>query len=325
MKFTTFNQLPLYMDDFFMTHLDVLTKKDALVIHNPKDALIITPVLIRSHKSLEEHIEYIRNNNIKKAIVVAEDIRFISECPSLEYLRVLPAIGASDFDYSPAYELPNLKWLCCCTTTGLDDEQVASVDYSQFKEVRRLSIHGYKGQHNVALANNVISLIFDFGYPKANDLRNSFPTEKLRNFAISQAPIMSLSGIESAKQLRRLELSYNRRLSDISALYSLRDTLACLEIEKCGKISDFSVLETLNNLEYLMLKGSNTLPDLTFLKNMPKLKYLHLTMNVADGDLSLCENLPYARIQNRKHYTHKDKDLPKNYSNPDEAYSFNEI
>lgn len=37
-KFITFNQLPLYTDDFFMRHLDVLSKKDALVIHNPPTA-----------------------------------------------------------------------------------------------------------------------------------------------------------------------------------------------------------------------------------------------------------------------------------------------
>ena len=65
--------------------------------------------------------------------------------------------------------------------------------------------------------------------------------------------------------------------------------------------------------------------SLFFLKNMPKLKYFHLTMNVVDGDLSLCEHVPYVKIQNRKHYSHKDKNLPKHYSNPDNAYSFNEI
>lgn len=325
MKLTSFNQLPLQTDDFALRHLDDLTQKDALVIHNPMDSLIVSPVLLKSCKSLDEHIEYIRDHNIKKAIVVAEDVQFLSECPSLEYLWVLPAIGSSDFDYSPIYKLPNIKWLRCDTTTGLNDEQVASVDYSQFNGLRRLSIHGAKGHQNVALAGNVVSLVFDSGYPNAKDLRNSFPGTALRNFAICQAPITSLSGIEISSQLRRLELSHNRKLTDISALQNLQETLACLEIDTCGKISEFSVLEKLHNLEYLTLKGSNILPNLSFLKNMPNLKYLHLTMNVADGDLSFCEQLPYARIQNRKHYSHKDKDLPKHYTNPNEAFSFNEM
>ena len=59
MKFTTFNQLPLYTNDFVLRHLDDLAKKEALVIHNPPDALVISPVFIKSSKSLNEHIEYI--------------------------------------------------------------------------------------------------------------------------------------------------------------------------------------------------------------------------------------------------------------------------
>lgn len=325
MKITTFNQLPLYTDDIFMRHLDVMSEKDTIVIHNPKDALITSPVLMKSHRSLSEHIDYICKNNIRKAIIVAEDIRFISKCPSLEYLWVLPALGVNNFDYSPVYELPNIKWLRCDTMTGWEGEQVASVDYSRFNKVRRLSIHGYKGHHNVALTQTVISLVFDFGYPNSNDLVNILPSAELRNLAVCQAPIKSLAGIETSKKLRRLKLSNNRKLSDISALDKLSESLACLEIDTCGKISDFSALETLVNLEYLTLKGSNTLPDLSFLMNMPKLRYLHLTMNVVNGDLSLCERLPYVRIQNRKHYSHKDKDFPKCYSDPDEAYSFNEV
>lgn len=325
MKFTTFNQLPLYTDDIFMRHLDVISEKDAIVIHNPKDALVASPVLMKSHRSLSEHIDYIGKNEIKKAIVVAEDIHFILECPSLEYLWVLPAIGTINFDYSPIYELPNIKWLRCDTTAGWDGEQVASVDYSRFAQVRRLSIHGCKGHHNVNLAQNVISLILDFGYPNSHDLRNILPGAELRNLAVCQAPITSLSGIENAQKLCRLELSNNRKLTDISSMQYLRETLGCLEIDACGKINDFSVLETLHNLEFLILKGSNVLPNLAFLENMPKLKYLHLTMNVADGNLSLCKRIPYVKIQNRKHYSYKDKDLPKQYVNPDEVYSFNEM
>ena len=256
---------------------------------------------------------------------MANDIHFLAECPSLEYLWILPAIGCDSFDYSPVYSLPNLKWLRCDTTTGPDDEQVASVDYSQIKGLRRLSIHGSKGHHNVASAESITSLIFDFGYPNAKDLQQNFPGETLRYFAICQAPISSLSGIEVASHIHRLELSNNRKLTDISALYNLQQTLSCLEIDTCGKITDFSVLQHLCNLEYLILKGTNALPNLSFLKHMPKLKYFHLTMNVVDGDLSLCEHVPYVKIQNRKHYSHKDKDLPKHYSNPDDAYSFNEI
>ena len=72
MKFISFNQLPLYTDDFFW-------REEAIVMFNPSDALIVSPVFLRSRKTLEEHIEYVRNNNIKKAIVIAEDINFLKQ------------------------------------------------------------------------------------------------------------------------------------------------------------------------------------------------------------------------------------------------------
>ena len=100
MKFFSFNQLPLFTEDFFFFNLDSCDR-DAIVIFNPMDAMIVSPVFLRSKKSLNEHIEYICNNDIKKAIIVADNIEFIKQCPSLEYIQIFPAISANEFDYSP--------------------------------------------------------------------------------------------------------------------------------------------------------------------------------------------------------------------------------
>ena len=322
MKFVSFNQLPLYTDEFFFRNLNDINSKDALVVFNPADAIVVSPVFLRSRKSLQEHIEYIRNNNIKKVIVVAEDIHFLTQCPSIEYLMVLPAITANEFDYSPIYKMPNIKWLQCETIYGANEDKVSTIDYSRFQGVKRLGVSGGKGHLNVHAAKEVVSMIFDFGFPNAKTLIGFISGETLENFSISQSPIQSLEGIEVASQLRRLELAYNRRLTDISALCHLGESLRYLEIDTCGKIRDFSVLKELHNLEFLVLKGSNILPDLSFIKEMPKLRNLHLTMNVEDGNLSLCEQLPYARIKNRKHFSHKDSELPKNYTDPNQVIPF---
>ena len=72
------------------------------------------------------------------------------------------------------------------------------------------------------------------------------------------------------------------------------------------------ILEELENLEYLWLTGSNSLPDLRFLKKMKKLKTFILDMNVLDGDLTPCLDIPYVTcIRDRRHYNLKDSDLPK--------------
>ncbi len=322
MNLLSLNQLPIYTDDFFFRHFDNIKEKDAIVVHNPTEAVIVSPVFLRSRKTLDEHIEYINSNNIKKACIVADDISFLTQCPSLEYLQIYPAITAHDFDYSPLYEMPNLKWIECRTTTGLNDDVVATIDYSRLKGVKYLGISHAKGHVNVDQAGDILSLYFVLGFPNADNLLNSIPGKELRNFAVCQAPIQSLDGIEIACQLQRLELSHNRRLTDISALRQLSSSLAFLEIDACGRICDFSVLSELHNMEFLTLKGSNTLKNLSFLKNMPKLQYLHLTVNIEDGDLRLCEHVPYVKIKNRKHYSHKDVDLPKDFKKPDELFPF---
>ncbi len=163
---------------------------------------------------------------------------------------------------------------------------------------------------------------FDSGFPKSKTLVDFIPGKVLENFSVRQSPIKSLDGIESAPRIHRLQLAYNRNLADIFALRSLNKTLRYLEIDTCGKIRDFSVLNELHNLEFLILKGSNTIPNLSFLNYMPKLKNLHLTMDVEDGDLSLCKQLPYARIKNRKHYSLKDNELQKNYTDPQKTIPF---
>ncbi len=307
MKFQTFNQLPLFTDDFFMRSLDDHRKKDAIVIFNPGDALILSPVLLRSKKSLEEHIAHINENNIKKAIVVGDDIRFLTQCPGLEYLWILPSVSATDFDYSPIYEMPNLKWLICETEYGVQKERTAYVDYSQLPGLEHLFVKGTRGQENVDTLENLKALCFDFGYPKTDSLQNTFSSNGLESLKISQSPLRTLNGLETAAGLKELELSYNKKLTDISALRCVSETLTHLEIEACGKIQDFSVLASLHNLEHLSLVGSNQIPDVSFLRNMPKLQGFKFLMNCLDGDMSPCLNIPWVNIQNRKHYNHKFK------------------
>lgn len=324
MKIFSLNQLPLYTDDFFFRELND-RNRDAIVIFNPIDALIVSPVFMRSRKSLEEHIAFIRDNNIKKAIVVAEDISFLKECSSLEYLMIFPSINSNDFDYSPIYELKNIKWLQCETTYGIKNEKVANIDYAQFKKLKRLGVSGQEGNINVQKAKEITSLCFYEGFPSSKNLDGFIPNESLKSLRIMQSPIQSLKGIEHSSCLTRLELSYNRKLVDISPLNNLSDTLVYLEINMCGKICDFSVLKELHNLEFLILKGSNTLQDISFIKGMPNLKNFELTMNVEDGDLTCCEGLSYVRIKNRKHFSHKDNEFSKDYVEPEQKIPFEAI
>lgn len=101
-------------------------------------------------------------------------------------------------------------------------------------------------------------------------------------------------------------------MEDIGALAEVKSTLKHLNIDHCGKIKDFSVLEELENLEILYLEGNNSIPNLKFLDKLKNLQVFGFDVNVEDGNLSPCLRLPTVWCyQGRRHYNLKNKDLPK--------------
>ena len=103
MKFYSFNQLPLHTDDFFFTNLGDLSKRDAIVIFNPPNANVVSPVFLRSKKSLAEHIDYIASNKIKKAVIVANDLDTAFVCTDCTISTITEEFTASYFAMSRVY------------------------------------------------------------------------------------------------------------------------------------------------------------------------------------------------------------------------------
>lgn len=281
-----------------------------LVVLSPFDVIWDSPVLARSRKTLEEHIQYIQEKQLEKVYVVAEDISFLCQCPSVKSVKIIPAYSAKTFDYSPLYDLPNLEELCCQTIYGANDALRTDIDYSQFAHLRNIIVDGAKGHNNLATVKGLYKLYLGQGQPVSKTLAD-YDLSLMEELDICQSTIYSLEGIENAHCLKKLNISYCRSLDGLSAMSNLQKTLTSLEIQACGKIKDFSWLYDLSNLENLVLFGSNTLPNLGFLNNMPNLKSFRFTMNVLDGDLGLCRNVPYVYCKNRKHYNLKNENLPK--------------
>lgn len=312
-----FLQLPSrYTDDFVFSKLDS-EEQDAIVIYNPQNACERQGChgqLLHSTHSLEEHITLVNAEKIKKAIVVAEDISFLPACPSLEYLSIIPSYTCQKFDFSPLYAMPNLKWLFCATTFGDDNKKFAQLDCSKLFGVRRLSIDGKQKELRADGLCNLRSLFLHSGTFPHENLDALHDCRNLLNLWFTQNPICSLCGIEYLPSLKRLELDLCTKLEDISALASCAENLTWLKIESCNKITDFSVLGELKKLEFLTIKGNNTISNLSFVQKLPNLKYLFFTIKVEDGDLSHCEGIPYVHFVDRRHYSHKSKDFPKKSS-----------
>lgn len=285
---------------------------DGIVIRNPAKCDCWTPKLNVSEKSLEEHIALVNEYKLEKAVIIAEDINFITQCPSLKYIRITPADSAPEnFDYSPLYKMPNLKYLVCRTSYGgIAEPYSTKVDYSNLNNLVEVDIQG-KGHLNY---KEIVSLeSIQISEDKSlKDLQGFQCSKNLKKLWLMKTGLVSLDGIEEFVNLQSVSLDYMRSLQDISQLQNTADSLRSLWIENCPKITDFSCLEELVNLEHLALLGKNDLPDLKFLNAMKKLKTFTFSMNVMDCDLNPCLDIPFVSLEkNKKEYNLKDKDLPK--------------
>ena len=283
---------------------------DAITIRNPSSARRFFDVDGVSERSLEDHIAFINSHQLAKAYIVADDISFLEKCPTLEHLTIIPSVTAGDgFDYSPLYKMPNLKSLICATHYGTYHKNTTTIDYSKIPGLEYLVVNSNEDlNYHLVPTLKTLHLFGPFSKLKDSDLKWLSACSQLDTLEITCAKIRCLEGIERAAQMQCLRLNYNRSLQDISALESVAPTLRMLHIEKCPNITDFSVLEKLNNLEYLVIKGSNEIPDLSFLRGLPNVQLF----DFVDGDLSPCLALPYVRCRrSRRHYNLKDAQLPK--------------
>ncbi len=283
---------------------------DAIVIKYPRDIRCFSAMELGSKHSLETQINLINNLGIEKALIIAEDLEFITRCPTLKHLRVIPPDNVGNgFDYSPLYRMPQIISLRCSTVYGYREENSTLIDCSKIKGLESIHVTNtrYKNFQSVKTLKDL-----EISHYGEQNLSNAFDSFMIDTLSIFQCKIKTLEGIEKSENMQCLYLYYNRSLKDITALGKVKKTLRALRIENCPKIEDFSILGELENLELLELSGSNVLPDLNFLKKMKSLKTFVFTMNVQNGDLSPCLSLSYVYSgRNRKHYNLKDSELPK--------------
>ncbi|MBQ9746080.1 MAG: leucine-rich repeat domain-containing protein [Clostridia bacterium] len=268
-----------------------LTKKDVF------DALVVNSSA--GTRTADECIELINHSKLESAVFFANDMSLLKQCPTVKHFTLYPAAGNG----LPKYH--SLAMLQGIRNFSLDSHGISELYtggnsplvFQKLKTLKHLNMRGTDEKGDDKKAS--IKTIEDFDLPE------------LTKLSIVQCGITSLKGIENCPRLQWLDLSYMRNLTDISDISALAPTLRLLAFENCPKITDFSVISELRELEYLELKGKNELPDIGFIKELPKLKFLILTMNVLDGDVSCLQELQYVDAVCKRHYNLKNKDLPK--------------
>lgn len=282
-----------------------------IVIRKPERARADEARMGYSYRTLEEHIELINMCGIEKAYIICDDLEFILRCPTLNDIIVFPSLEANNkFDYSVLYRMPQIKKMYCKTNYGDVEHYKTSIDYSKIAGLEDVSMEkeGHVGYEYV----QNLKTLWICNNKRIRNFSGLSCSSVLQEVTFLECGIKSLEGIGNHKMMKSLTLWHNYSLTDISALAEVSDTLTELVIDACSKVKDFTVLDKLENLEYLSLEGNNILPNLNFLEKMKKLKFFTFTMNVEDGNLNNCMKIPYVSCKNRKHYNLKDKELPKN-------------
>lgn len=285
---------------------------DAIVIRNPSECDCWSPKKSFSNHTLEEHIDFINEYKIEKALIIADDISFVTRCTSLKYIEVIPADSAPEcFDYSSLYKLPQIKYLSVRTKYGgALENKSTSIDYSKINGLSEIWVDG-AGHLNYENACYLETLIIKSDKCKHN-LEQISNSSKLKKIHLMNTKIKSLKGIKKFGELHSLAVKYCNLLTDISQLKDVCGSLRVLSIQNCPKITDFSSLQELKNLEHLELIGKNQLPNLDFLNEMKNLRTFAFSMDVASFDLTPCLQIPYVySMNNKKQYNLKNCELPK--------------
>lgn len=267
--------------------------------------------------SMEEYVAYINEHQIEQAWIAMPDLNFLLKCPSLKYLRIgMPTAKTKNYDFSPLYKLAEVRSLDIvnevCILNLMDMEDISETDYSRIKGIVSLSITANRGSLNYEAISTLKSLTIGGFSNKSKDLQGMFTSKQLDTLSLLECKEHSLDGIETSEKLQCLYISYNRALSDISALRKVKHSLKALQIHNCPKIEDFSVLGELTNLESLIIIGNNKLPDLIFLKELKKLTRFVFDVTIVNGDLTPCLDISFVGCaRHKRNYNLKAKDLPK--------------
>lgn len=99
----------------------------------------------------------------------------------------------------------------------------------------------------------------------------------LKKIELIQPSIVNLNGIEVAIKLEVLELSYAKKLEDISMLSERNSQIKKLVIDRCKKIKSYKSLSSLNTLEYLQILSCNPVDAISSAEHLPNLKFKRIT------------------------------------------------
>ena len=230
------------------------------------------------------------------------DLEALLSLPEIEILMIDDSFKLREVLNTDAlYHLKSLKRFISNQSFDLDISKLCTVEWLEYNYTPKFK--------NLETAIWLKSLAIK-GY-KANSLEVLKSLEQLEYLQLVLPSIQSIAGIENSKNLKSLFIIQARKLDNIQTLNQL-NRLETLALVNCPKISHFDFeLPSLLDLEITSIN------NLTFLKDLPNLQTLKF-QNIEDGNLTplLESNLKRAYFSDKKHYSHKMKEINHILSQP---------
>jgi hypothetical protein len=255
---------------------------------------------IRTHQCQELEINHAKG-------WCGDNLYFLSLCPWLKAFKII------DFkirSVEPIHELHDLRALEVMTYCNTE------LQFSAFPQLEECALE-WRIKAESLFNCGGLKHLFVNSYSGKN-LASFSRLEKLESLAILNAPIISLDGISSLRNLRSLRLANLKKLQSLKGIEVLTN-LEELEIHTCRQITSISEIAALLNLRKLHLNNDGqivSLKPIDAINNLESVLFYEST-NIVDGDLSPLmrqKNLSRVSFQNRRHYSHKREDFGVAYS-----------
>lgn len=224
-----------------------------------------------------------------------EDLKFIAD-ENIEFKSIL--LRSPFIDWSSISKMISIERLI------LDGKLKPKIDFSELTNLRELDIHweGKKTEGMLKLKN--LKILTIYGY-KGNDLELFHELISLEELEVVRGSIVSLSGLQALKSLKRLDLFNVNKLVNVDELNHM-DSLIKFGIESCNKIifpKFFNGLGSIIQINLCRLKGFNSLKIFEKLKTLESLNVYE--MKVEDGDIEIVKEfngIKSMRIDQKRHY-----------------------
>jgi Leucine-rich repeat (LRR) protein len=254
-------------------------------------------------------ITYMQEENITELELNAakgwtgKNISFLPELSS--FLTAFTIIGSQIDDVKEVNSLDNLTYL------NIQTYHDTEIDFTQFPKLEVCSIFWNQKLESIGKCTTLRDLfVYKF---KGSDFSLFSKLKKLERLRIKGAQIDSLMGVDSLKNLKKLEMYLLTKLTSLSGIES-SNNLEMLVIDTCKKIENIKEVSELKKLKVLAINNCGEIESLAPLVELKKLQQVLFweSTNIKDGDLSILKRLPSLEkvaYQNRRHYSHKREEI----------------